>query len=205
MSGLDTAAGLETTGRAPEGEAARADLPSPLVAGPERKRRWMPYWTGFVGFVLGVLFWHFVGFWSFVSEVAFNGDEVKSPSRLINLETARSVRASEHAAAEARVAAAPQPSKPPVAAAAPADTGSTEAGDGDVLSDLLQCTEVRPLRGEGDVDVHACPPLRQRLARSSSAQRGDRMMDAREAADRLANGWQTGVSRIETGSLQTGR
>lgn len=195
MSGTDTAAELDARESYPDGEA--------VPAAPDRRRRWLPYWTGFVGFLLGVLFWHFVGFWSFVSEVAFNGDTEKSPSRLINLETARSVRASEQVAAQAQKASATAAPKAPVPISANVEIA--DAGNGDTLSELLQCSEVRPLRAEADVDVHACPPLRKRLPFGRNARRADRMMDAREAADRLAHGWQTGVSRIETGSLRSDR
>ena len=76
------------------------------------------------------------------------------------------------------------------------------AGLAPTLADLLQCSEARRAGGSGPASVKACPPLRQRLPSVDTAVRGDRQLDAREAAERLARGWATGVSRIETGSLQ---
>lgn len=189
MSGADTAT-----------KAEAADVPEGTLARPRgvRRRWWLPWWTGVAGFVLGVLFWHLVGFWSFVSEVAFNGDDPKSPSRLIDLEAARSVRASAEAVEAARPAAETSATTGNVANADPADGGASDS-----LSDLLQCSEARRPADNGDTDVLACPPLRRRLPFTrQTATRADRQMDAREAAERLANGWETGVSRIETGSLR---
>ena len=42
---------------------------------PARKRRRISaaVWSGIAGFVLGAVFWHLVGFWSFVSHVVFKG------------------------------------------------------------------------------------------------------------------------------------
>lgn len=188
VSGAETAAKRATSGDPAESAVARADARSD-------RRKWLPWWTGLAGFFLGVLFWHFVGFWSFVSEVAFNGDEAKSPSRLINLDAARSVGASARATGTAR----PLPN----VSGKDADAESAESAGSDVLDDLLQCSEARRPAGNGDTDVLACPPLRRRLPSGrQAAARADRQMDAREAAERLANGWETGVSRIETGSLR---
>jgi hypothetical protein len=38
---------------------------------------------GLAGFVLGVVFWHFVGFWSFVSDVVFVGREDATPAPVV--------------------------------------------------------------------------------------------------------------------------
>lgn len=160
-------------------------------------RYWMPYLTGAACFVLGALFWHLVGFWSFVSQVAFNDDQQKSAARLINLDTVQAVRRTEH------VALAPRPAarQPNVTIA----VINADANTGDMLAELLQCSQVRPLPDATGVDVQACPPLRTRLPHGNNGARANRLMDAREAAERLANGWVTGVSSIETGSLPKDR
>lgn len=168
----------------------------PGAVADRRRRWWLPYWTAVLGFVAGALFWHFVGFWSFVAEVAFN-DDGKSPSRLINLDTARSVTL------PANSPAAPAPAI--VTASAQLPSANAEHANGDVLSDLLQCTEARRPGAPGEALIIACPPMRRRLPHGRVAGRADRQMDAREAAERLANGWETGVSRIETGSLPAPR
>ena len=73
----------------------------------------------------------------------------------------------------------------------------------ETLADLLQCAEAR--KGDSEVSVHACPPMRRRLPHTESTERANRQMDAREAARRLTNGWQTGVATIETGALPSQR
>ncbi|MBL8565173.1 MAG: hypothetical protein JNM89_05600 [Hyphomicrobiaceae bacterium] len=155
-------------------------------------------WAGVGGFVAGAVFWHLVGFWSFVSQVVYNQDEAKSPSRLVNLEEAKAVSAAGGAllanalsrAADAKVAAAETREAAPPA---------SSASDG--LHELLQCTQVRRISVEGEVALSACAPVARRLPNGQLASRGDRQMDAREAEHRLLNGWSPGVSRIETGSL----
>lgn len=188
----DTAAGLSLSREAADREVVpRAASNTPLP-----QRRWLPYGTAALGFILGVLFWHFVGFWSFVAEVAFN-DDSKSPYRLINLDTARSVTLPANAPTD--------PAPPIVTASRQPISADAEHANGDVLSDLLQCTEARRPDAPGEALIIACPPMRRRLPHGRMAGRADRQMDAREAAERLANGWATGVSRIETGSLPAPR
>lgn len=161
----------------------------PTADPPGRSR--LPLWTGLAGFLAGAVFWHLVGFWSFVAEVVYNQDETKSPTRFISLEEARSV-----SRAHAEQALAGKRRDP-----APRETRSAVAAD--VLDDLLNCSEVRRA-ADGRVAVTACAPLARPLAAGPLAARADRQMDAREAEQRLMTGWSTGVSRIETGSLQAG-
>lgn len=173
---------------------------------------------GLACFGAGAVFWHLVGFWSFVAQVAFNQDDAKTPTRLINLDAARAVKSAD----ATKLAYPGSTATANVARAASVDDRR------DPLSDLLQCTEARrgsSARGAGRASegstigptvaeaaaetgtaaalVVACPPLRRRLPHGGvTARRADRQMDAREAAERLRNGWDTGVSRIETGSLR---
>lgn len=180
--------------------------------------RHAPLLVGLACFIAGAVFWHLVGFWGFVAQVAFNQDEAKSPTRLINLDAARAVKSADATKLE-------RPGSPGAAGVARTATADDRR---DPLSDLLQCTEARrgssargagrtseveaggPAGGDATTDtsaaaalVVACPPLRRRLPHGGvTAERADRQMDAREAAERLRNGWDTGVSRIETGSLR---
>ena len=52
---------IELSGVQPQSSAAALDRRTPFI------------WGG-LGFVAGMLAWHVIGFWSFVSDVAFNGD-----------------------------------------------------------------------------------------------------------------------------------
>lgn len=52
---------VEFSGVQPQSNAAARDLRAPVI------------WGG-LGFVAGMLAWHVIGFWSFVSDVAFNDD-----------------------------------------------------------------------------------------------------------------------------------
>mgnify|MGYP000196764827 CR=1 FL=1 len=160
-------------------------------------------WTGLAGFVAGAVFWHMVGFWSFVSQVVYNQDEAKSPSRLVNLEGAKAVSAAGGSLlANARPPAGNTTIGDGVVASADARQAASPAQPAsDVLHELLQCSQVRRVSGTGEVAVSACAPLARRLPNGQLASRGDRQMDAREAEQRLLNGWSPGVSRIETGSL----
>ncbi|MFN3867770.1 MAG: hypothetical protein ACK4MF_01745 [Hyphomicrobiaceae bacterium] len=173
---------------------AADEMPSDSLNVPSR----LPVWTGIGGFVLGAVFWHLVGFWSLVADVAFNKGSDKSPARLINLEEVAAVKAAR-AASQARQAAA-QP------AVVRGNDTAERHGTPDSLAELLQCSQAR--RGaDGDItEVRACPPLSRRLpTHGAVAVRADREMDSREAAERLLKGWDTGVSRIETGSVQAAR
>ena len=156
--------------------------------------------TTVVSFVSGALFWHLVGFWTFLSGVVFNengADEASRPT---------AVAAREGALRPAAPPARNSLKEPASLAAAELGREGRNAGTPPVqhaisesLADLLQCSQAR--KSDGPSVVQACPPLRRRLPVASSSQRGNRHLDAREAAERLATGWQTGVARIETGSL----
>src|SRR6476620_2361275 len=52
--------------------APEAPCPSP-VARPRRHIRGAALWTT-VGFVAGAVFWHAVGFWTFMSQIVFDGE-----------------------------------------------------------------------------------------------------------------------------------
>lgn len=139
--------------------------------------------TGLVCFLGGALTWHLVGFWTFVSAILYNPDpETSSPAR-------------PTAAAPPVTTAAPQTAKAPTTVHGLQRPHVTS----DTLADLLQCAEAR--KSPGDTVVTACPPLRRRLPMAIASTRGNRQLDAREAARRLATGWETGVAPIETGSL----
>lgn len=151
-------------------------------------------------FFAGALVWHLVGFWSFLSGIVFNaqgGEIIARPAAV--RDGAATTKADHHppaapANAGRLAAAAPHSPVPPAATAT------------EVLAELLQCSvALKSPRTHSPTLVQACPPLRQRLPLSTGSQRADRHLDAREAASRLANGWQTGVSQIETGSIPTPR
>lgn len=153
-----------------------------------------------LAFFAGALIWHLVGFWSFLSGIVFSphgGETIARPAAV--RDGAATAKADGHpptAPANAgRLATAAQHSPVP-----PAATTTEE------LADLLQCSvALKSPSTHLPTLVQACPPLRQRLPLSTGSQRADRQLDAREAADRLANGWQTGVSQIETGSIRKPR
>lgn len=161
-------------------------------------------WTvsaGVVGFVAGAVFWHMVGFWSLVSDAML--DRAHAPSvaapRGVVLPPEALTATPTAAPAPAAVRAASPP--PPPAHTAPARVPTTA----ELLADLLQCSEARKTRDpDAGSSVKACPPMRERLRAAATSTRADRQLSASEAADRLANGWATGVSRIETGSIRMG-
>lgn len=185
-------------------EAARGRKPAPGDDARRATRQVPSGWrtrsmlaTAVVSFVAGALTWHLVGFWTFVSGIVFNPQD------------GRGVLASQpHVSAvsgESAQATAGLPKTTPLstAAQAPALPSPPAATAGsETLADLLQCTQAR--KGADDSKsavVQACPPLRRRLPTARASLRANRQLDAREAAERLARGWHTGVSAIETGAL----
>ncbi len=155
--------------------------------------------TGLLSFLGGILAWHIVGFWSFVSTILYNPDgaetAISAPLTIEQQQVASAVAANQAPASASRDA--------PAAKSAKAESTITGAhrppANADTLAELLQCAEA--LKGETQAIVHACPPLRQRLPMAQVSTRGNRQLDAREAARRLATGWQTGIATIETGTL----
>ena len=165
--------------------------------------RWTRCWstralvvTGLTCFVGGALVWHVIGFWSFVSDIVYNSDGAESAISVptsTSQTTPQSVRdRTTNAAATRALARSSKPETTISGAQRPPANAAT-------LADLLQCAEAH--KAEGNAHVHACPPLRKRLPIAAASSRGNRQRDAREAARRLATGWQTGVAPIETGSL----
>lgn len=161
--------------------------------------------TGVLAFFAGALVWHLVGFWSFLSGIVFNpqgGETITRPQTV--RDGSSSTKAAGYLTANpgGPAAAAPKSPTPPAhTQAAPVVPPAAAATE--VLAELLQCTvALKSSATHLPTLVQACPPLRQRLPLSTGAQRADRQLDAREAANRLANGWQTGVSQIETGSIR---
>lgn len=63
------------------GRQEPADFTADAVTEPERAPPANRLWWGALGFVAGALFWHLVGFWSFVGAVAFNEDPHTSVTR----------------------------------------------------------------------------------------------------------------------------
>ncbi len=63
------------------GSQRRLPTPSPIPSAPVRPvavpalgpTTTSPALWGLLGFVIGAVFWHFIGFWGFVSDVVFNG------------------------------------------------------------------------------------------------------------------------------------
>jgi len=162
--------------------------------------------TGSISFVCGALAWHIIGFWSFVSGIVFNPDGAPP---LIGVPST-----TEQIATEIGTAPVTTHKGDPAPAKATTATPARKAPDAvngahrppassETLAELLQCAEAR--KGEAGTSVYACPPLRRRLPHYAGGSRANRQLDAREAARRLAEGWQTGVATIETGSLQDHR
>lgn len=184
----------------------------PLAADSKALARWRTrtlIGTSVLAFLAGALAWHLVGFWSFVSGIVFNpqgGETIARPATV--RDGAVSAKASGHlpqmpaSAGAATAAVTPlTPATPSVQAVAAYNAPPSTAAS-EVLADLLQCSIASKSPGTHlPTIVHACPPMRQRLPQVSGSQRADRQLDAREAANRLANGWQTGISQIETGSI----
>lgn len=162
--------------------------------------------TGVACFICGAIAWHMIGFWTFVSGIMFNLDGTETavglPDTLQQASasqdgtpspkpdtTAPTTAMNEHVRPAARSTKAPDPiagtHRPPA--------------NSETLADLLQCAEAR--KRDAGASVHACPPMRRRLPIAAHSSRGNRQLDAREAAQRLTDGWQTGVATIETGSL----
>ncbi len=143
--------------------------------------------TGALCFLAGAAAWHLVGFWAFVSGIVYNQEETKLAGS-----PAPATEKPENVALLAGGAVNPKQQK---------NAASTQKAQAvvETLADLLQCAEVRRATS-GHATVKACRPLRSRL-QHAPAERGNRELDSREAAERLATGWKTGVSAIETGSL----
>lgn len=59
----------------------RGDFGDGVLTGVRRNRTAL-YWGG-LGFVIGALFWHFIGFWSFVSQIVLNGDGTPVPAQAV--------------------------------------------------------------------------------------------------------------------------
>lgn len=129
-----------------------------------------------------------VGFWSLVSEVMIAPAHDVTTAPITRPETV-AVRSAANLG-------------PTTATSAARYSGNPAQSSTEILADLIQCTQARKSSQTGVSNVKACPPLRERLKTIASAGRADRALSAQEAADRLANGWATGVSQIETGSIK---
>lgn len=133
-----------------------------------------------------------IGFWAFVSGILYNQEAttaVESEPAPVIAKPANVTRISHNALNTKQQNNITNTERPQTAT--------------ETLADLLQCAEVHKPT-QGDATVKACPPLRRHL-QHALAVRGNRQLDAREAAQRLATGWQTGVSQVETGSLPNGQ
>lgn len=159
--------------------------------------------TSVASFVCGALVWHMIGFWSFVSGIMFNPDDtppsIGRPDKSEQIATATGTSDT----AVLKRTAHPTATSPTRKAPETVNGVRRPRTSSETLADLLQCAEAR--RETTGVNVHACPPLRQRLPHNTAISRANRQLDAREAARLLAEGWQTGVATIETGSLQRRR
>ncbi len=83
-SGATTASGATAADGGALAQAVLGEQPAHVAERPERARKRSDgtsrrrgisgaVWSGLAGFVLGAIFWHLVGFWSFVSHVVFKG------------------------------------------------------------------------------------------------------------------------------------
>jgi hypothetical protein len=60
----------------PTARPTPAPLRAPASSARDPRVRWRSYAAATLGFLAGIVFWHFIGFWGFVSEVVFKGDRV---------------------------------------------------------------------------------------------------------------------------------
>jgi hypothetical protein len=138
-----------------------------------------------IGFLAGIAFWHLIGFWSFVAEIAFNHDP-------------GSRRAAE-------LVEAPAGSIAPAAANGRAAT----AADGDRVARSVgpsaggfdaNCSALVLDRTSGAVQVAPCTPSRLVLVDAGARGRQD-LAVADLIERRLAERFGLSASRIETGSI----
>lgn len=143
-----------------------------------------------------------IGFWSFVSGIVFNPD--RDPSEIDLTVKKQQIAAASDTTRPPPPLYLPPPETGTASVPGPKASGTVDGShrppaNTETLTDLLQCAEAR--KGEAAASVQACPPMRRRLPHTIGSARGNRQLDAREAARRLSDGWQTGVATIETGSL----
>lgn len=141
-----------------------------------------------LGFVAGVAFWHLIGFWSFISQMAFNSDP--SSRRVAELVDTPPATAEESS----------------VAAPAPATKGSGPskpdgAGEKVVLGAFdANCSSLVLDRKAGTVAAAPCLPSRLVLVDAGTRARQDLAVAdliERQLAERLG----LSASAIETGSI----
>lgn len=134
--------------------------------------------SGIAGFVVGAVFWHFVGFWSFLSHVVLKGP----------------------ADAEGRIEQSPVPPAQPVKVAGRLkdalrfrDLG-TNAGYLQAAVGAGNCAEVRFDRASGQTGVQACSLSSGNLPSTGTVVRSDRLRDATaKASDKSRDGWSVQV------------
>jgi hypothetical protein len=156
------------------------DIPRDPVGGAGARRRSIlgrPLVAGVIGFVAGVAFWHFVGFWSFVSAVVFKPDGERTV--VVNADTPAGTRAQ----------ARPGSDKPATTlhGVLPAASPPTEAA---------RCATLRRDRASAHTTIETCRETPgARIARepkigtpTSTAQRGDFGRAVRGSAPAVA-GW----------------
>lgn len=133
--------------------------------------------SGLAGFVIGAVFWHFVGFWSFVSNVILKGPEESVQQR----------------------GDVPPPQQPVKVAGRLKD--AVRFRDLGASASYLQaavgagnCAEVRVERGSGQANVQACTLSATQLPTTGQAQRADRVNDLAATPQRaVPSGWSVQV------------
>lgn len=133
--------------------------------------------SGLAGFVIGAVFWHFVGFWSFVSNVILKGHEEP---------------AQQHSDV-------PPPQQPVKVAGRLKD--AVRFRDLGASASYLQaavgagnCAEVRMERGSSQASVQACTLSAAQLPTTGQGQRGDRLGDIAATTPRaVPSGWSVQV------------
>lgn len=133
--------------------------------------------SGIAGFVVGAVFWHFVGFWSFLSHVVLKGP----------------------AEAEGRMEQSSVPPAQPVKVAGRLkdalrfrDLG-TNAGYLQAAVGAGNCAEVRFDRATGQTGVQACA-LNGQLPSTGTVVRSDRLRDATAmTSEKSRSGWSVQV------------
>lgn len=162
--------------------------PQQAVAGRENGRGWAKNLKSLAtGFIAGVAFWHLIGFWSFISQMAFNPDPVaRRSAELVETPADRSEEMS--AASRAPATKPANPSKP--VGPEKAMAGAFDANCSALVLDRKART------------VAAAPCLPSRLVLVDAGARGRQDLAVADLIERqLAERLGLSASRIETGSI----
>lgn len=153
------------------GGADHAEVPEAAHPTAEsRPSRRTPWIWGSLGFVLGAVCWHFVGFWSFVSTIVWKGEDEASESRPL----------------------------PPRQFARYASPQASAALAKNVIYNATACATLQMDRAGGETTLIACPEPQQALRLGNGGgRRGDLLVPSAAVKAPAVAEWQ---ARIEPGS-----